>query len=274
MLFPEHVPTPQEFIETWPLYTRAEIQDFEPPSSITRMCRRCTKETTWSCLNADSVDVSNVDPSRTFRYAAYACVLCQKDSVLVVYQKLDWKQRPQSANYSYYAVKKIGQEPAQSVEIPADLSKRLGTTAEHYRKALISRNTNFGIGAVAYMRRVVEEKTDELIDVVVELARTYHVDENILTSLAKAKEQIRYEEKLKVASEVIPDVLRPGGVNPLGQLYEHLSIGVHDKADDECVLIFDDLKADFEYVFRNLYVQAREAREFAQRVKERARKKA
>jgi hypothetical protein len=32
------MPTEQEFIENWPLYTRAEIKNFNPPRSITRMC--------------------------------------------------------------------------------------------------------------------------------------------------------------------------------------------------------------------------------------------
>jgi hypothetical protein len=83
-------------------------------------------------------------------------------------------------------------------------------------------------------------------DVVVEVAQTYGVDEKTIESLRKAKEQVRYEDKLSVASELIPAALRPGGVNPVGQLYTHLSIGLHGKTDDECIAIFDDLKADFE----------------------------
>jgi hypothetical protein len=88
------------------------------------------------------------------------------------------------------------------------------------------------------MRRVVEDKTDELIDVVVELAKTYGVDAKTVETIAKSKDEIQYEQKVRVAAEVIPHAVRPGGVNPLGQLYKHLSIGVHDKTDDECVLIF------------------------------------
>jgi hypothetical protein len=267
------MPTPQEFIEEWPLYTKADILGFNPPESITRMCRRCKKETTWSRKASDSIPI-DTDPNRTFQYVAYSCVLCGKDSVLVLYQLLDWKQRgPNSTNYSHHAVKKVGQEPAASIEIPADLSERLGATGEHYKKALVCRNSNYGIGAVAYMRRVIEEKTDELIDVVIELAQTYGVDTDTLESLMMAKEQARYEDKLRIASELIPSAVRPEGVNPVGQLYIHLSIGLHGKTDDECIAIFDDLKADFEYVFRNLHVQAEDRREFVQRVKERAGRK-
>jgi len=88
--------------------------------------------------------------------------------------------------------------------------------------------------------------------------------------LLEAKTRTSYKEKLEVASELIPAALRPGGVNPLGQLYQHTSIGLHGKTDDECVAIFDDLRADFEYVFRNLHNQAEERREFARRVQTRA----
>jgi len=264
------VPTPQEFIESWPLYTKADIAGFFPPESITRMCGNsdCKRETTWSrIVNTDATAGGHPNAYIAFSYTAYVCVLCRKQILLVLYRKLDYKDATSRS------VQKIGQVPPQSIGFPADLSERLGATADHYKKALVCRNTNYGIGAVAYMRRVVEEKTDELIDVVIELAQTYGVDTKTLESLIMAKEQVRYEDKLQVASELMPSALRPGGVNPVGQLYTHLSVGLHGKTDDECIAIFDDLKADFEYVFRNLHVQAQERREFAERVKNRAGKK-
>lgn len=264
------MPTPTEFIEKWPLYTRAEIVDFEPPKSITRMCGNCKRETTWRLTEAQNVSGGT---GLGFSFAGYVCVLCGKTTLLVLYRKLDWKQRtPQY--FAHHLVQKIGQVPSPSIELPGDLSGRLGATSGYYKNALVCREHGLGIAAVAYMRRVVEEKTDELIDVLVELARTYGVDEKTIESLAKAKEQVRYEDKLKVASELIPSALRPGDVNPVGQLYTHLSVGLHGKTDDECIAIFDDLKEDFEYVFRNLHVQAKERREFAQRVQERAGRKA
>jgi hypothetical protein len=215
-----------------------------------------------------------LDTGREFevRVAGYCCSLCPEgpDTLLVLYRLLEWKLAPSSQFYSHYSVQKIGQLPPPSIGIPADLEDRLGGTAEYYKKALMCRSQNFGIAAVAYMRRIVEEKTDELIDVVVELAQTYGVDEGTIKSLQAAKTQARYEDKLSVASELIPEALRPGGVNPVGQLYTHLSVGLHGKTDDECIAIFDDLRADFEYVFRNLHVQATDRREFAQRVQERA----
>lgn len=269
------MPTPQEFIESWALYTRAEIKDFNPPRSVTRMCTSasCAKETTWSLREQGDTTV-NTEPRVSFRWAGYTCGLCGGNSLLVVYRMLNWREDPEShfvpKQWAYFAVQKIGQIPAQSIDIPADLQRRLDKTATYYKNALVCRSQNYGIGAVSYMRRVVEEKTDELIDVVVELARTYGADAETIKSIEAAKTQIRYEDKLQVASELVPAALRPGGVNPLGQLYTHLSLGVHGRTDDECVAIFDDLRQDFEFVFTNLRVEAEQRRRFAERVRSRA----
>jgi hypothetical protein len=268
--------TPHEFVESSPLYTRVELKDFTPPGSITRMCYQCGKETTW---------LKSQDPARTnlvtfprinFDAVGYSCGLCSKDSFAVVYQNLDLKEDPNShfapKHWQHTAVHKIGQVPPQSIQIPTELSKRLGSSAGHYKKALVSRSQGYGIGAMAYLRRVVDEKTDELIDVMVDLAQTYNVGEKEIASLLGTKREVRYEDKLKVASDLVPEALKPVGVNPLGQLYKHTSVGLHGKTDDECIAMFDDLKADFEYIFRNLHLQAKERREFSQRVQERARK--
>ena len=103
-----------------------------------------------------------------------------------------------------------------------------------------------------------------------ELSRTYNVDEKEIATLLDVKKVVRYEDKLKVAAELIPDAVKPGGVNPLGQLYKHASLGLHSKTDDECIAMFDDLQADFEYVFRNLHLQADERREYVERMTKRA----
>lgn len=265
--------TSQQFIENWPLYTRAAIRDFSAPRSITRMCGRCKKETTWTLRSQPHVGM-DTKPAASFECAGYTCELCEENSLVVMYRKLDWHEdansRVSPKLWSYFAVHKIGQLPPQSVDISSDLSQLLGNTATYYRNALVCRGQNYGIGAVAYMRRVIEEKTDGLIDVIIELAQTYSADAETVEALKRAKTQIRYEDKLQVASELVPPALRPGGVNPLGQLYVHLSVGLHGKSDDECIGIFDDLREDFEYVFRNLRIEAEQRKQFAHRVQNRA----
>src|SRR5579862_7450421 len=53
-------------------------------------------------------------------------------------------------------VMKVGQYPKPSIEIPPALEKNLGKeSADCYKRALICRNTGFGLAAAGYMRRVV-----------------------------------------------------------------------------------------------------------------------
>jgi hypothetical protein len=263
--------TSREFIETAPLYTRVAISNFQPPDSIMRMCdsKNCRKETTWKTggkFNTPERDISGV---------SYRCGLCGQKSVTIFYQMLDQKEHPgigglTPSYHSTEAVRKVGQVPAQEIEISPELSARLGDMADHYKKALICRSQNYGIGAMAYLRRVVDEKTDDLINVMIELSEAAGVDAKDIARLQAAKSEARYEDKLRVASELIPQAIKSGGVNPLGQLYKHTSIGLHNKTDGQCVAIFDDLRADFEFVFRNLHVQVEEQRQYSKRIQEHA----
>jgi len=268
--------TAQEFVEKAPLYTRVEIEDFSPPSSVTRMCSQpsCRKETTWLQSSTAEIAFKELSPAIRFKSAGYMCVLCRQASFAIAYELLNWVENPKSPyspkHWHHTAVRKIGQIPPQEIELPAEMNDRLGSTAGHYKKALICRGQNYGIGAMAYLRRVIDEKTDDLIDVMAELSEAYNVPGGKIEKLLEAKKEVRYEEKLKIASELIPDAIQPSGVNPLGQLYRHTSIGLHGKTDDECVAIFDDLKDDFEYIFRNLHLQAEEQRQFVKRVQQRA----
>lgn len=266
--------TRSEFIEKAPLYTQVQMEDFRPPDSITRICEgsSCKKETTWFVGNQLDGDATAGNTRLDFKSAAYACGLCRSSNLVVLYELLNWCEVPGSGGrlYHHTAVRKIGQVPPEDIQVPAELVDRLGGSASHYKKAMICRNANYGIGALAYLRRVVDEKTDELIEVMAELSRTYSASEEEIQTLLDAKTQSRYDQKLEVAAELIPAALRPGGVNPLGQLYKHTSIGLHGKTDDECVAIFDELRADFEYVFRNLHNQAEERRAFVRRVQQRA----
>jgi hypothetical protein len=263
--------TAQEFVEKAPLYTRVPIQSFTPPGSIMRMCEnaQCKRETTWFKAGNLRTELQGTRPDIDLQHVAYKCGLCEANSMGVIYELLEWSQGGPS-QYSHKAVRKVGQLPPASISVPPALTERLGTSAPYYKNALICRNSNFGIGAMSYLRRVVDEHTDNLIDVMADLSRTYSVPKEDIEKLLAAKSEVQYKVKLSVAAELIPAALRPGGVNPLGQLYKHTSIGLHNKTDEECIVIFDDLRQDFEYIFTNLHLQAEERRQFVDRIVKRS----
>jgi hypothetical protein len=123
----DRMPTQREFIEDWPLYTRAEILNFDPPNAISRRYEgECEKETTWSQIK--TVAVSTMGTSSDFQAVSYVCNLRGREYLIVLYRKIDWHRKPElgPAPHGYYsinewqhgAVQKIGQVPAVEVVIP------------------------------------------------------------------------------------------------------------------------------------------------------------
>jgi hypothetical protein len=162
---------------------------------------------------------------------------------------------------------KIGQFPEQSTSISSAIEKRLGASAVFYRRALTCRNEGFGLAAVAYFRRVVEDKTNELVDVVADSAQTMGMSEGDVAHIRAAKAQKRYEDKLKVAAEAIPNVMKPDGANPLQALYDLLSVGLHTQTEEECLQVADEVREIFDYLFDRLRAEIEDRMSFVARVK-------
>jgi hypothetical protein len=175
------------------------------------------------------------------------CVLCQKSVLTVVYRDMR-KDRttvrprmatglssrtpsPPSPVEVVSSVMKVGQYPEPSVVLPKDLEKNLGEdAAQFYRRALVCRNNGFGLAAATYIRRVIEDKTNELIELAAEVAESHQLDAATIAAIRKAGDSTiytRFEEKLQYASMVFPETLLVGTYNPLATLYNLVSKGIH-----------------------------------------------
>jgi hypothetical protein len=250
--------TRESFIEEWPLYAQCEIEDFYPPDNISLHCVHCAKETTWA---VDKLGRLYEITGLGGYYVSYICQLCQEQGVAMFLRRI-------AVGTEDTGIQKIGQFPPQSINIPADVDQRLGDDAELYKNALVCRNHNFGIGALAYMRRVVENKTNELIEVVAAQAESYGVESAILVKIRAAKnDKIPYDERLRIASEAIPTHMKPDGANPLAAIYGLLSDGMHAKSDQECLMIADEIRDVFEYVFARLRAEIEDRNSMVEKVK-------
>lgn len=251
-------PNAAEFLRNAGLFSPVKFEGgFQRPESMAFNCDHCGKETTWTGETRQS-DFPN---GELFRFI---CHLCHNKEVIFVILR-EYVQSASGRGWDNI-IEKIGQSPAPSVSISRPLAKHLGTTADLYKKALICRNQGYGIAAVAYMRRIVEDKTDELIDIVADQARERGLTEKEVEGILNAKKEQAYSGKLKVAGEVIPASLRPGGANPFGTLFGLLSDGLHDRTEAECVDIADEIREVFEYVFENLRTQIEDEKHFKQRI--------
>jgi hypothetical protein len=275
-------PTPEEFITRWPLYTPAPIEGFTPPTRVSLHCDgTCGKETTWAKrIDPQYVDLEGV--AGGFKWVWYICALCTKKYLVVVYREAEHKRRPVKRQASTVRlpntpppmvtvvtkVQKFGQYPAQSIDVPNGLQKNLGEEAINlYKKGLVNRNSGYGLGAVTYIRRVVEDKTDELIEVAAQLAESHNVDAAIVKKIRSAMtERTTYDQKLKIAATVLPDALIVEGVNPLAELYSLVSEGVHALTEEQCIAVADETASVFEFIFTNLRAVTKARHDFVAKV--------
>lgn len=157
---------------------------------------------------------------------------------------------------------KVGQYPPLEIDPCPEL--RLGSEdLDLYKKALTSRNFSFGIGALSYLRRVVENRMNGLLDLVVAAAQSSGVGSDKLAGLDDVKSSRRFEDKVDFAARILPNNLKPHGHNPFDVLHDFASEGLHAKSDEECLVIFDNVKVVFEYLFRNLTFTDEEAENYA-----------
>ncbi|MDP9049215.1 MAG: hypothetical protein M3O31_00610 [Acidobacteriota bacterium] len=222
------------------------------PKTISRDCDVCKMRTAWEC-GSTSCDIET-----RFHLKSYKCRNC--DSRVVRFAIIWWTNR------EVVLFEKFGEYPKPEIEIPSVLEDRLGKDdSSLYRRALISQNISHGIAAVAYARRVVENKVDVLLDLVIEAAKLSGSEDPHLAEAAAVKASYQVDRKIELASLLLPAHLRPGGHNPLSTLYSNLSNALHNKSDTECLAVFDEFRFLFEYLFRNLTTENAEAANFAER---------
>jgi hypothetical protein len=158
----------------------------------------------------------------------------------------------------------VGQYPELEERISEALATALdATNLKLYKNALRMRNFNLGLAAVAYMRRVVENKMGEMLDILHETAVTHGIDPTIVARHQEMRAEKRFSVKIDYAGHLLPPSLRPAGKpNPMAILHELASEGLHAKSDADCIDVFDKCRATFEYVFGKMKIEAEEAKNF------------
>ncbi len=224
------------------------------PKQLRIFCdhEKCQAATWWDANN-DCVYFSSSYIYERF----YTCRNCGERKQ---YYQFVWQE-----NREFNIFIKVGQWPPLMIEPSPELAKALGPEdAELYKKGLIDFNFSHGIGAVGYFRRVLENKTNDLLDLIAEAARNENVASERIAEIEAAKKGHRVEERIRIASAILPAHLRPGGHNPLDKLYAPLSAGLHGESDEDCLTIFSEARFALEYLFKNLTESNEEARRYAQ----------
>ena len=245
----------RNFLESWGLYrklknqksySRYEVQRM--PASLTIFCTKCEEKTTWKTSKSNVLGLST---------EIFECADCS-DQRTAYFLKANFLDAG-----NVYDLEKVGQFPGQSVDIPKEISKNLGGSEKLYKKGLECCAEGFGIGAVAYFRRVVEDKTNDLLNTMADLAHEYGEETAVVDRIRNIRdEKIAYEEKIKAASQIIPKSLRPGGTNALHVLFQLLSQRLHSESEESCLETAEGIRDVLEHVFGKLRAEVESHRSF------------
>ena len=251
----------REILQSWPLYRcfsyQGEGANLNLPSEISLHCDNCGKEQLWENLDS-SVSFPDTRYDGFVPERSYRCKNCEQSRE--TYYGYWYRRKDLSAQFF-----KVGQYPPLEERIPKEL-KLEGEDLDFYQKALRCRNFNYGLAGVAYLRRVIENRMNEMLDLIAQEARTANFAEQDLKKLEQVKAGKPFSDKVDYAAGILPPHLRPGDHNPIERLHDITSDGVHAKSDEECIEIFDKSRFVFEYTFKKLQVDAAEARTFAEKL--------
>ena len=213
------------------------------PMLVVYSCGLCGKEQVWETTAGGE---SKQNRGGRFHQdvgltsATYRCRSCQKRHVHIYLKwhtfKVGGRQHSQ--------LMKVGQDPPIQEVMDPLLEKALDDKdREYYRSALRCRNLGMGIAAVSYMRRIVGNRINDLLDLIVRAVEDSHEE-----GLQHIKTQ-SVSERIDLASKLLPVRLKPGGKNPLGGLYAVTSDALQQGSEDECIEDFDLARVGFEYLF-------------------------
>jgi hypothetical protein len=107
------------------------------------------------------------------KQASYTCRNCGKATTYYCYI---WQEREDDNVFV-----KIGQYPELEERVPDDLRLALdGEDLKLYKNALRMRNFNLGVAAVAYMRRIIENRMNDMLEILHEAAVTHNAPSELV----------------------------------------------------------------------------------------------
>ena len=252
-----------EFLETYPLYRDFNLKlpataDRLPYVPIKLQCDECKSDQTYNMQNTyqQGANISNADIAGQVFWLRYQCMSCNK-SIRDFFIKIDEQLT--------YMVK-IGQNPAWDVVGDKNIKSMLGNHADYYRRGLIFESQSYGVAAFAYYRRTVEKIIDQLLSQIVELIEPRDRP-MYLAALEKTKRTNVAMEKIDFMKDLLPPILRPNQLNPLGLLHASLNEGLHAQNEEECQISAMEIRKILAFLTDQITASANAARAFDESMK-------
>jgi hypothetical protein len=234
-----------------------DLSPYEPqfpvPKEAERQCPTCRFATTWRW---NDIPGSAERIGLGLKWITYRCKNCGGESFSV------WILVALSEGR--LIVEKVGQHPKLEITLPPDFEKALGKSKDLYIKGMRSRHAGYGIGALAYLRRVVDDRIYDMLELLEAAMVETGAEPAAIETVRRARAGKVFDERVRLAAEVMPAHLKPGGMNPFADLYELQSGGLHEESDEECCEIVDAMDEAMKYVFTELKGRTESAAHYKQ----------
>lgn len=172
--------------------------------------------------------------------------------------------RKENENYPSVYLKKIGQLPAVERKPEAEVLNYLSDEdRDLYNKALSNLSVGYGIGAYAYLRRIVENEIKRLVKDISELE--YENVEKVRNAWAEYQSNHQMTTLIDSINPFLPKSLKEIGDNPIKVLYQQTSGGIHEFSEEICLEKSRDIDKLLRYVIKRIssmkleFLEARDA---------------
>lgn len=253
----------KEFLEDYSLFRKLscdvpQTMDKLAKPAINMYCLECKSIQTFNLSNHYNELYNYSNPScadKNIR-AEYTCQSCRS------FQREFYIYISPNLKYIY----KTGQYPEWEIKMDKNLEATLGKHSKTFRKGLVCESQGYGIGAFAYYRRITEEIIDELLDSITSLIDVSN-QEKYKAALEQTKKTRVAQEKIELVKDLLPDILKPDGINPLGILHSELSEGLHANTDEACLENASHVKDILTFLINQIIQSKMAAQQFTSSMK-------
>jgi hypothetical protein len=203
--------------------------------------------------NSDELPYSFDTKTRKLDIKVHLMGVCQSckakvDFLLRSTSDKEWEKRNEGMTIT---IQKIGQFPSYEIGLNPALKKYLNDEDQsNYKKALICLSISYGIGAYAYLRRVIENEIKRIIQDIAEL--DFDGAEFVRSAYNNFKIDFQMSKLIDVINRHLPVSLKELGDNPIRLLYEQLSGGIHEFTDEQCMDKAQNIDILLNYVIRKI----------------------
>lgn len=163
-------------------------------------------------------------------------------------------------------VQKVGAYPEIKTVLDKIVTKYFSRdTNIFYYKGLDALNKNFGIGAFAYFRRIIEKELINIITDIKSLPDSHSAE--IEKLLKKHNENPKISTIYDNVFEHLPNSLKVLGDNPIKLLYNQTSEGLHTLTEEECLLKANSILQLLNFVIKKINEERSEIRSLRETIK-------